>query len=37
MPLQMLTLYHMSCFIICFPVLDTTEYPHAPFTVAKVS
>jgi hypothetical protein len=37
MPLQRLTLDHMSCFVIGFPVLGTTEYPQAPFTVAKVS
>jgi hypothetical protein len=27
----------MSCFAIHFPLLGTTEYPYAPFTVAKVS
>jgi hypothetical protein len=37
MPLQRLTLYRMSCFAIGFPLLGTTEYPQAPFTVAKVS
>jgi hypothetical protein len=37
MPLQRLTLDHMSCFAIGFPLLGTTEYPQAPFTVAKVS
>jgi hypothetical protein len=37
MPLQMLTLDHMSCFAIGFPVLGTIEYPQAPFAVAKVS
>jgi hypothetical protein len=37
MPLQRLTLYHMSCFAIGFSVLDTTEYPQAHFAVAKVS
>jgi hypothetical protein len=37
MPLQRLTLDHMSCFAIGFPLLGTIEYPHAPFTVAKVS
>jgi hypothetical protein len=26
----------MSCFAIGFPLLDTTEYPQAPFTIAKV-
>jgi hypothetical protein len=37
MPLQRLTLDHMSYFIIYFPLLGTTEYPQAPFTVTKVS
>jgi hypothetical protein len=37
MPLQRLTLDHMSCFAIGFPLLGTTEYPQAPFVVAKVS
>jgi hypothetical protein len=37
MPLQMLALDHMSCFVIGFPLLGTTEYPQAPFAVAKVS
>jgi hypothetical protein len=37
MPLQRLTLDHMSCFAIGFPLLGTIEYPHASFTVAKVS
>jgi hypothetical protein len=36
MPLQRLTLGHMSCFAIGFPLLGTTEYPQAPFAVAKV-
>jgi hypothetical protein len=36
MSLQRLTLDHMSCFAIDFPLLGTTEYPHAPFTVAKI-
>jgi hypothetical protein len=27
----------MSCFATGFPLLGTTEYPHAPFVVAKVS
>jgi hypothetical protein len=36
MPLQRLTLFHMSCFAIGFPLLGTTEHPQAPFTVAKV-
>jgi hypothetical protein len=35
--LQMLTLDRMSCFSIGFPLLGTTEYPKAPFVVAKVS
>jgi hypothetical protein len=26
----------MSCYAIGFPLLGTTEYPHAPFTFAKV-
>jgi hypothetical protein len=29
MPLQRLTLDHMSCFAIGFPLLGTTEYPQA--------
>jgi hypothetical protein len=37
MPLQRLTLDRMSCFAIGFPLLGTTEYPHAPFAVAKFS
>jgi hypothetical protein len=37
MPLQRLTLNCMSCFAIGFPLLGTTEYPKAPFTVANVS
>jgi hypothetical protein len=37
MSLQMLTLDHMSCFAIGFPLLGTIEYPQPPFTVAKVS
>jgi hypothetical protein len=37
MPLQRLTLDHMSYFAIGFPLFGTTEYPQAPFTVAKVS
>jgi hypothetical protein len=37
MPLQRLTLDRMSCFAIGFPLLRTTEYPQAPFTVGKVS
>jgi hypothetical protein len=36
MPLQRLTLDRMSCFAIGFPLLGMTEYPLAPFTVAKV-
>jgi hypothetical protein len=34
MPLQRLDC--MSCFTIGFPLLGTTEYPQAPFVVAKV-
>jgi hypothetical protein len=37
MHLQRLTLDHMSCFAIGFPLLGITEYPQAPFAVAKVS
>jgi hypothetical protein len=37
MPLQRLTLDHMSCFAIGFPLLGMTEYPHVPFTFAKIS
>jgi hypothetical protein len=37
MPLQRLTLDHMSCFAIGFPLLDITQYPQAPFAVANVS
>jgi hypothetical protein len=37
MPLQRLTLDRMSCFVIGFPILGTTEYPQAPLTIAKVS
>jgi hypothetical protein len=37
MPLQRLTLDCMSYFVIGFPLLGTTEYPQAPFAVAKVS
>jgi hypothetical protein len=37
MPLQRSTLVHMSCFAIGFPFLGTTEYPQAPFAIAKVS
>jgi hypothetical protein len=37
MHLQRLTLDRISCFTICFPLLDTTEYPLTPFTVANVS
>jgi hypothetical protein len=36
MSLQRLTLDHMSCFAIGLPLLGTTEYPHAPFAVAKI-
>jgi hypothetical protein len=37
MPLQRLTLDRMSYFAIDFPLLGMTEYPRAPFTIAKVS
>jgi hypothetical protein len=37
MPLQRSTLGRISCFAIAFPFLGTTEYPQAPFAVAKVS
>jgi hypothetical protein len=37
MPLRTLTPARMSCFVIGFPLLGTTEYPQTPFTVAKVS
>jgi hypothetical protein len=37
MPLQRLTLYRMPCFVIGFALMDTIEYPQAPFVVAKVS
>jgi hypothetical protein len=37
MPLQRLTLDHMSCFAIGFPLLGTIEYPGTPFTVAIIS
>jgi hypothetical protein len=37
MPLRRLTPNRMSCFAIGFPLLGTTEYPQAPFTIAKVS
>jgi hypothetical protein len=36
MPLQRLTLDRISCFAIGFPLLGTTEYPQAPFTIAKI-
>jgi hypothetical protein len=36
MSLQRLTLDHMACFAIGFPLLVTTEYPQVPFAVAKV-
>jgi hypothetical protein len=36
MPLQRLTLDHMSCIVIGFPLWGTTQYPQAPFIVAKV-
>jgi hypothetical protein len=37
MSLQRLTLDHMPCFAIGFPLLGMIEYPQAHFTVAKVS
>jgi hypothetical protein len=37
MPLRRLTPDRMSCFAIGFPLLGTTEYPQAPFTIPKVS
>jgi hypothetical protein len=37
MPLRRLTPDRMSCFAIGFPLLGTTEYPQAPFAIAKVS
>jgi hypothetical protein len=37
MPLQRLTLDHMSYFAIGLPLLGIIEYPQAPFAVAKVS
>jgi hypothetical protein len=37
MPLQRLTLDHMSFFALGFPLLGTKKYPQAPFIVAKVS
>jgi hypothetical protein len=37
MILQRLALDHMSCFVLGFPLLGTTEYPQALFAVAKVS
>jgi hypothetical protein len=37
MPLWRLTLAHMSCLVRGFPLLGITEYPHAPFAVAKLS
>jgi hypothetical protein len=36
MPLWRLTPARTSCFALGFPLLGTTEYPQAPFTVAKV-
>jgi hypothetical protein len=36
MSLQRLTLYHISCFDISFPLLGTTEYPQASFAIANV-
>jgi hypothetical protein len=37
MPLRRLTPDRMSCFAIGFLLLGTTEYPQAPFTIAKAS
>jgi hypothetical protein len=37
MPLRRLTPDRMSCFAIGFALLGITEYPQAPFTIAKVS
>jgi hypothetical protein len=37
MPLQRLTLDHMSCFAKGFPLLGMTEYSQAPFAVGNVS
>jgi hypothetical protein len=37
MPLRRLTPDRMSYFAIGFPLLGTTEYPQAPFAIAKVS
>jgi hypothetical protein len=37
MSLRRLTPDRMSCFAISFPLLGTTVYPQAPFTIAKVS
>jgi hypothetical protein len=37
MPLRRLTPDRMSCFTIDFPLFGTTEYPQAPFAVAKIS
>jgi hypothetical protein len=37
MPLRRLTSARMSCFAIGFPLLGTTEYPQAPFSIAKIS
>jgi hypothetical protein len=37
MPLQRLTIDHMSCFAIGFPLLGTTEYHQAPFATTNVS
>jgi hypothetical protein len=36
MPLRRLTPARMSSFAIGFPLLGITEYPQAPFAVAKV-
>jgi hypothetical protein len=37
MPLQRLTPDGLSCFAIGFPLLGITQYPQAPFAIAKVS
>jgi hypothetical protein len=37
MPLQRLTLDHMYCFTIGFPILGTIEYPQDTLAITKVS
>jgi hypothetical protein len=37
MPVQRLTLDHMSCFVKGFSLLGTIKYTQAPFTIANVS